>query len=230
MKLISYSLVPNEEDASDVWPYLGNVDLASTLWRNTGKLGMTGRVLRGVDAYDADQDGFLKLHNSWALNFKTTAYNYMPIFVDIPRKLDESGNEVHQSMMSTLWFSSRVERNLALTLLVGKWGFLWWIMYGDDFHLTGGLLNRFPVNFSNIDQSSVAKLDNLAELLRDEMKANPTVKKNKGMIYNWHIPSCRNITDQTDLIWAQLFGAINLLPALQTEYFKTMRSTQNEVD
>ena len=70
----------------------------------------------------------------------------------------------------------------------------------------------------------------LAELLRDEMKANPTVKKNKGMIYNWHIPSCRNVTDETDLIWAKIFGAENLLPELQTEYFKTMRSTQNEAD
>jgi hypothetical protein len=219
MEVISYSRVPSDKDTSEVWPYLGNADLAAALWRNTGKLGMTTRVLRGVSAYDADQNGFLKLHNAWALNFKTTAYNYMPVFVDIPKKLDESGNEVHQSKMSTLWFSSIVERNL-----------LWWMMYGDDFDLTGGLLSRFPVNFSEIDQKLVSKLNDLAELLRDEMKANPTVKKNKGMIYNWHIPSCRNVTDKSDLIWAEIFGAENLLPDLQTEYFKTMRSTQDEVD
>jgi hypothetical protein len=230
MEVISYSRIPSDKDTSEVWPYLGNADLAAALWRNTGKLGMTTRVLRGVSAYDADQNGFLKLHNAWALNFKTTAYNYMPVFVDIPKKLDESGNEVHQSKMSTLWFSSGVERNLALTLLVGKWGFLWWMMYGDDFDLTGGLLSRFPVNFSEIDQKLVSKLNNLAELLRDEMKANPTVKKNKGMIYNWHIPSCRKVTDECDLIWAKVFGVENLLPELQTEYFKTMRSTQNDVD
>lgn len=228
MQLISYAQVPQQNDQIDVWPCLGNAELASVLWRNSGKIGMSTRSLRGVDAYDADQDGFLRAHGAWALNYKTTAYNYMPIFVDIPKKLDESGNEVRQSKMKTLWFASEVERDLALTLLVGKWGFLWWVMFGDDFDLTGGLLSSFPVDLSLLDESVVSELCELSRSLRESMKANPTVKKNKGMIYNWHIPSCRDVTDKCDLVWARVFGAEKLMPELQTEYFKTMRTSQGD--
>jgi hypothetical protein len=191
---------------------------------------MSTRSLRGVDAYDADQDGFLMAHSAWALNYKTTAYNYMPLFVDIPKRLDESGNEVRQSKMKTLWFASEVERDLALTLLVGKWGFLWWIMFGDDFHLTGAILNSFPVNLSLLDESVVSELCDLSKSLRESMRANPTVKRNKGMIYNWHIPSCRDVTDKCDLVWARVFGAEELMSELQTEYFRTVRTDQDDDD
>jgi hypothetical protein len=228
MGLLSYSQLPSAVDNSEVWPCLGDSSLASVLWRNSGRLGMCTRTLRGVNAYDADENGYLKSHNSWALNFKTTAYNYMPIFIDIPKKLDENGTEVRQSKMSTLWFSSESERNLALTLLVGKWGFLWWMMYGDDFDVTGGLLGRFPVDFTKLDSTVVSSLNKLSIKLRAEMKANPTVKKNKGMIYNWHIPSCRNVTDVCDQIWAKVFDADDQLVNLQIEYFKTMKSIHSE--
>jgi hypothetical protein len=230
METIHYEEVPRAKDTSEVWPFLGDAELAAALWNNSGNIGMSTRALRGADAYDADIDGFLKAHNAWALSFKTTAYNYMPVFVDIPKKLDEHGNEVHQSKMSTLWFSSESERNLALTLLVGKWGFLWWMIYGDDFDLTGGLLNRFPINLASVDGKVVQQLTELADKLRVKMKANPTVKKNKGMIYNWHIPSCRDITDQCDLIWAKIFQAEHLMAKLQTEYYKTVRSSQESAE
>jgi hypothetical protein len=101
-------------------------------------------------------------------------------------------------------------------------------MYGDDFDLTGGLLKSFPMDLSKIESSVARDLSRLAGELRVEMKANPTVKKNKGMIYNWHIPSCRKVTDQSDLIWARVLGAEDLLPRLQIETFKTVRSDQGD--
>jgi hypothetical protein len=84
MQTIQYSLVPSEKDSSDVWPFLGDTQLASVLWNSNGKVGMSTIEVRGIDAYATDADGFHQGRNVWALNFKLTAYNYMPVFVDIP--------------------------------------------------------------------------------------------------------------------------------------------------
>ena len=35
-------------------------------------------------------------------------------------------------------------RDLALVMLGGRWGYLWWLMFGDEFNVKKGTLSTFP--------------------------------------------------------------------------------------
>jgi len=226
MSCLTYLKVDHVVNDSEVWPYLGVPSIFSAFQRGGGTLARYVKSVRKADPYDADDDGHLISRSAWALNFKTAAYNYLPIFVDIPPKLDEQGSPGRQTEMGTLWFNNSESRDLALGLLAGKWGFAWWSIYGDDFHVTGGLLTRFPVDLENLSNEHRQELLKLSQELRIAMKNNPTVKRNKGMIYNWYLPGCRAITDQIDVIWSQIFGGENLQDNLQLQYFGTVKTDQ----
>jgi len=227
MSTIAYNLVPTRRDTPQAWPFIGSPQIYAAIHAHVGGgVSLFTTKSRGADAYKTDNDGkSLGGQNLYALNFKTTAYNYMPIFIDIPPKIDESGQEVEQSEMSTLRFREKSHRDLALSLLVGKWGYAWWTIYGDDFHVTAGLLGSFPIDLDAVDESKRDLLLKLTPKLRKSMVENKTVKRNKGMIYNWYIPGTRKITDQTDAIWADVFGAQDLLGQLQFQYYGTVKST-----
>jgi hypothetical protein len=224
---VAYQAVPSDKDKSEIWPFVASEGVFESIHSNIGGgLSLFTTPARGANPYEVDEEGkLLDGRNLWALNFKTTAYNYMPVFIDIPPKIDESGQEVPQSMMSTLWFREKENRDLALTLLVGRWGFAWWCIYGDDFHLTSGLLNSFPIDFNTVSKDKKERLLNLVPQLRKSMIENKTVKKNKGMIYNWYIPGTRKITDQADLIWAEHIADKEIMGPLQFQYYGTVKTT-----
>jgi len=227
MTTVSYQEVPASKDKSEIWPFIASEDVFQAIHSQIGgSLSLFTTPARSANPYKVDGDGkLLDGRNLWALNFKTTAYNYMPVFIDIPPKIDESGEEVPQSKMSTLWFREKENRDLALTLLVGRWGFAWWCIYGDDFDLTGGLLNSFPIDFKSVSKDKKDKLLSLVPQLRKSMIENKTVKKNKGMIYNWYIPGTRKITDQSDSIWAQHISDKEILGPLQFQYYGTVKTS-----
>ena len=227
MTTVSYQTVPTDKDKSDIWPFIASDDVFTAIHSQIGGgLSLFTTSARGANPYEVDDEGkLLDGRNLWALNFKTTAYNYMPVFIDIPPKLDESGQEVPQSKMSTLWFREKEHRDLALTLLVGRWGFAWWCIYGDDFDLTGGLLNSFPIDLNALSTDKKGKLLDLVPQLRRSMIENKTVKKNKGMIYNWYIPGTRKITDQSDSIWAEHIANKEILGPLQFQYYGTVKTS-----
>jgi len=214
----------------DSWPFLAVPKLAEAMWTKPGGVWMSTTAVRGADGYDADNDnGAIEATGPFALNFKTTAYNFLPVFIDIPPKLDEAGNEVRQTEMSTLWFRDRRHRDLALTLAVSRWGFAWWAMYGDDFHLTGGLISSLPVDLADVRPEVADELVSLVPQLREAMKTNKTMKRNKGMIFNWHLPGCRDVTDRIDRLWAQHFASPKIMPYLQLQYYGTVKTPLDEV-
>ena len=117
-----------------------------------------------------------------------------------------------------LCFANAVERDLALLALAGRWGYLWWYVFSDEFHVTQSTLAAFPGDIKRIaamePESNHApgdmKLESLlalSRLLQEEMPKHLAWKLNAGVQvgrYNMH--ECRDITDEADLVFAQLWG------------------------
>jgi len=82
------------------------------------------------------------------LGFKTTALYQLGVFVTEPPTVDP---ETHESVVTrssrTGWlhFRSESERDLAMLALAGRWGYLWWLTYSDEFDVTRGTLQRSRV-------------------------------------------------------------------------------------
>ena len=117
-----------------------------------------------------------------------------------------------------LYFSNAIERDLALLALAGRWGYLWWYVFSDEFDVTQSTLAAFPGDIKRIAGSGACgnhapsdmKLESLlalSRLLQEEMPKHLAWKLNAGVQvgrYNMH--ECRHITNEADLTFAQLWG------------------------
>ena len=117
-----------------------------------------------------------------------------------------------------LYFANAIERDLALLALAGRWGYLWWYVFSDEFDVTRCTLAAFPGDIKRIDEGNPGgnhapgdmKLESLvalSRLLQVEMPKHLAWKLNAGVQvgrYNMH--ECRHITDEADLTFAHLWG------------------------
>ena len=113
-----------------------------------------------------------------------------------------------------LTFSDAQHRDLALLMLAGRWGYLWWMTFSDEFDVTSGLLASFPggvahlLDDSNSDgQSERQRLQDLIVELKEEMPKHLAWKWNAGVqVGRYNMLGCRHITDEADLLLAQVWG------------------------
>jgi hypothetical protein len=229
LPLTEYAPVPRRKGPvvgrreSDPWPFLGVPSVAEALWAAGGAVRTATTKVRGGDPYRADPEtGGLTPDGPFALSFKTTAYNYLQVFVDIPPRTAEDGTPLRQTKLATLWFRDADERDLAFTLLASRWAFAWWAMYGDDFDVTGGFLEDVPVDVSAVRGRDRARLLALAGELRAAQRANLAWKRNKGMSGRWDMYGCRDVLDRIDVAWARRLGATPLLGDLALAYHGTV--------
>ena len=156
----------------------------------------------------------------FSLGYKTTAQYMLGVFVDVPPTVDlATGEAAATKSRRTNWFrfESNIERDLALVALAGRWGYLWWLTFSDEFHVTRGTLAAFPGDIKRLASLAVGnpasgdmKLGSLLALsrtLQAEMPKHLAWKANAGVkVGRYNMVKLRHLTDRADWLLAQAWG------------------------
>lgn len=165
-------------------------------WPRAGTSSLS-RLYEGLVA-SSGSIGYATVRVGESLGFKQTALYYLSIFVDDPPSWTMSGKRIPQTKIGRISFRTEDERDIALTMLAGRLGVWWWGATGDDFDVTTGLLESFPISILQV-KSIHAELLKLSRQLRKEQVKHPLVTKYAGKeMGNYDMSRCRHITDRSD--------------------------------
>ncbi|MYE55915.1 MAG: hypothetical protein F4X30_02395 [Acidimicrobiaceae bacterium] len=149
------------------------------------------------------------------LGFKTTAQYMLGVFVSLPPTVDAvTGQRARVGSKRHQWlhFIDPATRDLSLLALSGRWGYIWWLMYGDEFDVTRSTLAAFPGDIGGLakrtpgDMELVILLD-LSRTLQDEMPEHLAWKLNAGVnVGRYNMLKLRHITDRADWLLARAWG------------------------
>lgn len=104
--------------------------------------------------------------------------------------------------------------------------FTWWLLIGDDFHVTKGNFASSPFGPGQLSADQQALVLALRPELEEEMRRNLVFKRNAGKnIGNYNLARCRRVTDQADRIWLDALGLANLWEDLATERALVVRTS-----
>ena len=156
----------------------------------------------------------------YVCGYKTTALYQLGVYVDEPPTVDPITREpasTNSSRTGWLSFESDIERDLALVALAGRWGYLWWLTFSDEFHVTRGTLAAFPGDIKRLASLPVGnpasgdmKLGSLLTLsrtLQAEMPRHIAWMKKAGVdVGRYNMAKLRHLTDRADWLLAQAWG------------------------
>jgi hypothetical protein len=141
-----------------------------------------------------------------SIGFKQTALYYLSVFVDEPPSWTMKGKRIPQSQIGNLSFRSEAERDIAFIMLAGRLGVWWWGATGDDFHVTNGSLEAFPISIGQLGEIH-SELLRCSRKLRKEQLKHPLVTKYAGNeMGNYDMSRCRHITDVSDRMILEFLG------------------------
>lgn len=106
-------------------------------------------------------------------------------------------------------------------MLAGRWGYLWWLMFGDEFDVTKGVLKAFPGGVgrwaelmagpygSHASHAAplVGEVLHVARQLQREMPGHVAWKLNAGLrVGRYNMVKVRHLTDKADLLLSRVWG------------------------
>jgi len=115
--------------------------------------------------------------NSFSLYYKKTATYWLPILPEwySVYEVDKNGNvklrEKNDKKIHPLPFKSDDDKHAALTLLVSRFGYIWWCMFSDDFDVTKKELINFPL--LNNYETHLKTLSEAGKKLLNYLNENP---------------------------------------------------------
>lgn len=165
----------------------------------------------------------LSAAGSQALGHKNTASSSLGAFEDELPTLDPlTERPIDTTSNSTIWlrFGTSREADLTLMALAGRWAYLWWLMYGDEYHVTKGTLASLPCGLSELvalasdDEThdrTIARCEELAQRLKARMPDHIEYNlrgsgANRFLVGRYILFPLRDITDEADRLLAQLWG------------------------
>ena len=164
------------------------------------------------------------LQGTYRLGFKKIALYMLNVYTEEPPVIDPHTGDPAQSTSIPGWFRFEVEcqRDLALVMLGGRWGYLWWLMVGDEFNVKKGALAAFPggvghwadtvskcstLSTSPSDEELTGQLLEVSQELQRLMPQHLTwIRYNKLDVARYNMLKLRHLTDQADLLLAKLWG------------------------
>ena len=160
---------------------------------------------------------YIRKNSPHILFFKQSAYNWLSISLESPPCFNNKDELIPQNQCSKITLENDQTKKLLLLLFSGRMFFAYWLIYGDEFHLTASNLLgfRLPIEkFSTEDRQVLLKLANeMASGFENIVQFKLNAGKKVGS-YNtaqlWHI------TDRSDAIFLkymtdrpeQVFGSI----------------------
>lgn len=154
-------------------PKLGSeqeVLIYKELKRHKEKLGKSVRDYSGSNKKLGDTQVF----------FRSTAYNWIPVFRSIPMIEGYVGRS--GSKFNALTFMSQLEADFAFAVASSHITYWLWRVECDGFHLTRHFLLNLPFHTKSFPDSSVQRLCHFSHLLWNNLKATPIQKRNAGIL------------------------------------------------
>ena len=165
----------------------------------------------------------LRRGTSFCFGRKTTASNSLGIYQEELPSLDPITEEPTTTTWNTtrwLCFDGARERDLAFMVLSGRWAYLWWLMYGDEYNVTAKTLSSLPCGIEDIahrasteerTNQTVARLETLATRLKSRMEDHVEYnlrgsRQDRVLVGRYNLLPLRPISDEADLLLAQLWG------------------------
>ena len=155
----------------------------------------------------------------YPLYFKKVAQYFLSAYVDRPPIVNKSGKETFSPHDGVLYFRDEQQRDIAQVTLLGRWAYLWWMMYGDEFNVTRGTLAAFPGDIERLTQEAqhwgdaapgdieVESLLSLSRSLQSEMPEHLAWQVNAGIkVGRYNMAKLRHLTDRADWLLAQAWG------------------------
>lgn len=146
-----------------------------------------------------------------------TAYNWFPVWRDIPVTTAVDGSASLPARTSGYRFDNEDDANIVFALLCSSLGYWWWAVASDGFNLKKWLLERFPVSVRLVPEAFRSDLAKLGEVLHIELRKNYVYKDNKGRIGNYFLPACAAEVLAIDDLLA------DAIPGLSREFFDSVR-------
>ncbi len=149
------------------------------------------------------------------VGFKTVARYFLSVFRDEPPSVDPTtGRAANPKSKRTgyLYFDCCEHRDLALVMLAGRWAYLWWMMYGDEFHVTRSTLSAFPGDIERLSKRSPGDMElvillELSRTLQNEMPKHLAWQTNAGIkVGRYNMLKLRYLTDKADWLLAKAWG------------------------
>ncbi len=232
MPNIRYSLLPEKFDHPDIWPFVTSLEIFETLMNNKGQLiesisstGPAYTIVKGIPKWDLKQGKMAPLF------YNSNARYWISSFKQVAPTLDEDENTVYSTALRVIWFKDSDLRDIAFTLLVSKWMFIWWTIFGDDFNVTQEILYNFPFSLEKLSLKHKKQLLELSEELNKTMITKikwqkVTIPNKRSLkVGNWDISNCKQIITQIDKIWTEVLGASKFEDELLFQYYSSYKVT-----
>src|SRR5690606_8648450 len=149
------------------WPFLGSAVLGDRFERQL----RTGASFEG--SFSVEQ------RPETELRYKKVAGYYdsmWPQELGDPASVDAIAKPIPPTEVGSVWAASKEALNRIFAIAIGKWFFAWWAAYGDDFHVTKGVISSFPVDVRRLPPAVHETIDSILPELFDTLRANVTYK------------------------------------------------------
>jgi hypothetical protein len=232
MSQIRYSEVTSEIEMIGTWPFVTSKKLSDFLAGKRGSL-RSYVLSNGPDYYmDGREVKWDRSQGKMApLFYKATAYNQISVSKIPPPVEDAEGNSAETSKQKVLWFKTEEYRDIAFTLFLSKWMFVWWASIGDDFDVTQENLLSFPADFEAISKSNKNSLLKLSAQIHTLMTKDVKWKKNAGLkVGNWNLSSSSDLLKEVDLLWSQILENEAMLSQVNSSFYSTVKTSVNSED
>ncbi len=194
---------------TEQWPFVDS-DVVSSAF---------ARMVRGRPPLE----DVLAKRSNIELGYKKVAHYMLGVYPSPPPIIDSEGRVTVSPHNGWFYFESEDHRDLVLMVLAGRWAYLWWAMFGDDFNVTRSLLSAVPCDIEGLlyaspcdmeVESIVSRLLELAGILKREMPKHLAWKMNSGIkVGRYNMRKLRYITDEADLLLARAWGIENAYEA-----------------
>lgn len=146
----------------------------------------------------------------FVMGYKKVAHYMFGLFIDPPPIIMPDGTLKTERHREHGWlcFGILEQRDAALLVLSSRWAYLWWMMYGDEFHVTKNVLTAFPAGVDRLLASPHRwSLLELAQNLQEELVRHLKWQTNARIrVGRYDLRECRHITDEADWLLAKTWG------------------------
>ena len=213
---------PNEElfgsGDANMWPFISDRVLSVAF----------AKMLREHKPLEVN----LRKGSGHLLGYKSTALYTLPVYTEEPPTVHpETREPIATKSKTTGWLEleTREGRDLALLMLAGRWGYLWWLTFSDEFHVTRKVLSAFPGDIERLtrslmephhgsplcdDAEIVGDLLRLSRVLQEELPKHMAWMVKAGVdVGRYDMLKVRHITDRGDYLLALLWGVADAYEA-----------------
>jgi len=162
--------------------------------------------------------------------FYSTAYNWLPVFLQIPLSRNKNGETI---ISSSVWggaCSSKTDSLFVFGCTASKISYWLWVLRGDGFHFSSQVLKHLPYHPSYFSEGALKKLISLSNELWIQLLKHPISKVNSGKtICNYNFIACRSIIEEIDLLISkELALPLEFVEFINSWYLKMIQAGRED--